>query len=164
MPRDKKVHKRVYVHDRWLSRILATQEAHHRGSFFLRGWVYRILLGSERSSWAIASHYRYSVTKTEANSNQYHYIRDAAASGKEEFVHCPAEDKGADVLSKPLDRVMFEKLVKSMGFKPIINWLVSSIEGVFTEVLILVHVEYDIITFANNFIDMIYTCIFNVAK
>ncbi len=46
---------------------------------------------------------------------QYHYVRDVVALGKVEFVHCPTEDMLADPLTKPLDRVKFEKLVKAMG-------------------------------------------------
>ncbi len=47
----------------------------------------------------------------------------------------------ADPLTKPLDRVKFEKLVKEMGVKRR-NYPVPSIEGgVLTVVSILVHVE-----------------------
>ncbi len=46
---------------------------------------------------------------------QYHYVRDVVALGKVEFVHCPTEDMLEDPLTKPLERVKFEKLVKAMG-------------------------------------------------
>ncbi len=42
-------------------------------------------------------------------------MRDVVALDKVEFVHCPTEDMLADTLTKPLDRVKFEKLVKAMG-------------------------------------------------
>ncbi len=41
-------------------------------------------------------------------------MRDVIALGKVEFVHCPTEAMLADPLTKPLDRVKFEKLVKAM--------------------------------------------------
>ncbi len=42
-------------------------------------------------------------------------MRDVVALGKVEFVHCPTEEMLADPLTKPLDRIKFEKLVKAMG-------------------------------------------------
>ncbi len=71
------------------------------------------------------------ATITQPNKHvdiQYHYVGDVVATGKVEFVHCPTEDMVADPLTKPLDRVKFEKLVKSMGIEPTIC-PVLSIEG-----------------------------------
>lgn len=46
---------------------------------------------------------------------QYHYVRDVVAQGKVKFVYCPTNDMAADALTKPLDRVLFEKHVQAMG-------------------------------------------------
>ncbi len=46
---------------------------------------------------------------------EYHYVGDIAAAGKVEFVYCPREEMIADIFTKRLDRVEFEKHVLSLG-------------------------------------------------
>ncbi len=48
---------------------------------------------------------------------QYHYVRYVVAIGNIEFVHFSTEDTVYDPLTKPLDRVKFEKLFKAIGDK-----------------------------------------------
>ena len=40
---------------------------------------------------------------------QYHYVRDLAESDQVRFQYCPTDDMTADTLTKPLDRIKFEK-------------------------------------------------------
>ncbi len=49
---------------------------------------------------------------------QYHYALDIAAAGKVEFVYCPTEEMIADIFTKPLDCVKFEKHALSLGVGP----------------------------------------------
>ncbi len=46
---------------------------------------------------------------------QYHSVHDVLADGKVEFAYCPTDERIADILTKPLDRVRFEKHVLSLG-------------------------------------------------
>lgn len=46
---------------------------------------------------------------------QYHFVRDSVQSGLINLKHCDSENQVADPLTKPLDRVLLEKLRKLQG-------------------------------------------------
>ncbi len=49
---------------------------------------------------------------------QYHFVRDAVQSNRVTVEYCPTSDQIADELTKPLDRVQFEKLRTLAGLCP----------------------------------------------
>ena len=50
---------------------------------------------------------------------QYHYVRDVAERDQVRFKYCPTELMTADTLTKPLDRIKFEKHNVSMSLAPL---------------------------------------------
>jgi hypothetical protein len=46
---------------------------------------------------------------------QYHFVRDSIQSKRIKLVSCPTSEQAADPLTKPLDRVIFEKLRNLQG-------------------------------------------------
>jgi hypothetical protein len=48
----------------------------------------------------------------------YHFIRDLAEQGKLDVVYVPTEDMVADGMTKPLQRVAFERFKKQLGVVP----------------------------------------------
>ena len=46
---------------------------------------------------------------------RYHFVRDQTLKGTISFEYCPTEEMHADILTKPLARVKFEKFRKSLA-------------------------------------------------
>ena len=46
---------------------------------------------------------------------QYHFVREAVECGKVSFKYCRTEDMVADILTKPLERVKFQKFVSKLN-------------------------------------------------
>ena len=45
---------------------------------------------------------------------RHHYIRERVSNGEIKIVHVPSEDNLADILTKPLQRVSHQKLVRAL--------------------------------------------------
>ena len=46
---------------------------------------------------------------------KYHYVRDAIKRGTVTLIHCPTTSMPADILTKPLGRILFQKFVQHLG-------------------------------------------------
>ena len=57
----------------------------------------------------------HSSRRTKHVDIQYHFVRDTVSDGKVKFEYCRTEDMAADVLTKPLLRVKFERFRKMIG-------------------------------------------------
>ena len=49
---------------------------------------------------------------------QWHYVRDQVESGAVDFEYCPTDHMAADGLTKPLERVKFQRFVYMVGLRP----------------------------------------------
>lgn len=68
---------------------------------------------------AIDTSYNTSINQRNKHIDlQYHFVRDAVHSNRIRVQHCPTSEQIADTLTKPLDRVQFEKLRTMAGIRP----------------------------------------------
>ncbi len=59
-----------------------------------------------------------SGTRTKHIDIQYHFVRDSLAKKLFSIDLCPTQEMAADVLTKPLVRVLLQKLAYKLGLRP----------------------------------------------
>ena len=52
---------------------------------------------------------------------RYHFVRDQTLKGNIKFAYCPTEDMQADILTKPLARIKFEKFRNDLAIQSVEN-------------------------------------------
>ena len=62
-----------------------------------------------------------SAIKKKHQACNYHKIRECLAAGFIEYGHIPSEDNVADIMTKPLGKVLFEKATSQYLFRRISN-------------------------------------------
>ena len=74
-----------------------------------------ITIGCDNAG-TIAFAHNQSITRRNKHVDvKYHFVRDATTRGVVSLVHCPTAEMPADILTKPLGRILFEKGVKLLG-------------------------------------------------
>ena len=61
-----------------------------------------------------------SAIKKKHQACNYHKVRESIAAGFINYGHIPSEDNVADIVTKPLGRVLFEKLTSQYLFRKIL--------------------------------------------
>ncbi len=56
-----------------------------------------------------------SSTRTKHIDIQYHFVKDSLSKNMFSIDYCPTENMAADILTKPLQRVLLEKFKTELG-------------------------------------------------
>ncbi len=62
-----------------------------------------------------------SSTRTKHIDIQYHFVRDCLAKNLFSVDYCPTQDMAADLLTKPLQRVLLEKFRSKLGLSALMS-------------------------------------------